>query len=576
MTLDTDIQTTDLLNLLEKNKQLITSGERSKLLNFILDEAIRLSGAERGFIILKDEKSLTPVAARNIDKEAIKQAQKKYSKTAITQVMETGEPLIVMDAAQDKKLKQAKSVMEMKLRSILCVPMHVSDEPLGALYLDNRFTEGAFQEKQVRIVHLFADQAALALSALDALDQSRNHAAELDRLQQQLAAFNEELQDKVQSAERERDDAITRLGQEPLHKDFPGIIGQSKALRQVLRTIRQFKDSEVPVYIHGESGTGKELIARAIHANSPRRGKSFYAINCAAFSEQLLDSELFGHVRGAFTGAERDHKGLFEEADGGTFFLDEVGEMSPSMQGKLLRAIQEKEIRPVGSNRPKKVDVRIVSASNKDLQQIMKEGAFREDLYYRLNVVRLDLPPLRERKEDIPDLIRHFLRTNDIGIPQDFLGIEEEAMQLLANYNWPGNIRELQNEIHRALALGKGEVTAKLLSPEIREARHDWDNATSTRKLDPALKAFEKHLILRALDSHQGNKKQAAEQLGISRARLYQKISEHGLSAQHGRLTIRQLRQALREARGNKALAARRLGIGRRTLYDRLKKLGEI
>jgi transcriptional regulator with PAS, ATPase and Fis domain len=298
------------------------------------------------------------------------------------------------------------------------------------------------------------------------------------------------------------------------------------------------------------------------------------AVSCAAFSEQILDSELFGHVRGAFTGADRDRRGLFEEADGGTVFLDEIGETSPAMQAKLLRVLQEGEIRPVGSNKPRKTDVRVVCASNKDLQQMVREGSFREDLYYRLVVVRLNLPPLRGRREDIPDLVRHFLNNNALGLPPEFVSVDDDAMRLLCDYDWPGNVRELQNEITRGLALGKGRVGARLLSPEIQSLPREKGWIVDGQGLEVNLKALEKRLLLKALEDAKGNKKEAAQALKISRVTLYQKMRAHGLSGRHGRTDTPAIRKALREAGGNKTLAARKLGMGRRTLYDRLKRGG--
>ncbi|HSA58592.1 MAG TPA: sigma 54-interacting transcriptional regulator [bacterium] len=574
----------DLLKLLETNKALVALGQKQKMLDFTLDEAIRLSGAERGFVVFQDRAGGFEIAAaRSFDREDLKKAHEKFSVTVLKRVMETGEPLLSMEAAEDARLKAAESVMKMKLRSILCVPILKAGVPLGALYLDNRFTEGAFQEHQVRLVTLFADQAALALAAIDSLETSERHARELEALQRQLAVANEALQDRLAATEGERDQARQTLegfgaapGAAAFSKGFEGMIGHSKAIREIQKTILRLKDAEPSVSIYGESGTGKELVARAIHRNSRRREKPFLAINCAAFSEQLLDSELFGHVRGAFTGADRDRRGLFEEADGGTVFLDEIGETTPAMQAKLLRVLQEGEIRPVGSSKSRKVGVRVVCASNKDLQKMVREGGFREDLYYRLVVVRMNLPPLRERREDIPDLVRHFLKNNALGLPPEFVSIDDGALKLLCDYDWPGNVRELQNELTRCLALGKGHVTAGLLSPEILSLPQEKGLILEGQGLEGNLKALEKRLVMKALEDAKGNKRQAAEALGVSRVTLYQKMRTHGLSGRHGRANAQTIRKALREAGGNKTLAARKLGMGRRTLYDRLKRPGGV
>ncbi len=571
---DAPIQVSNLMDLLETNKRLVALGEREKMLDYVLDQAIRLSGAERGFIIFQKGSDFETAAARNLDREDLKRAGEKFSTTVMRQVMESGEPLLVTDAMEDKRLKEAESVMKIKLRSVLCVPILTAGRPLGALYLDNRFTEGAFQPNQVRLVALFADQAALALNAIESIEASRRHTEELERMQRQLALLNEELQGRVETVERERDHVREILGASPFQKGFEGIVGNSKRLREILKMILRLRETEPAVFIQGESGTGKELIARALHRHSPRRERPFLAVNCAAFPELLLDSELFGHVRGAFTGADRDRHGLFEAADGGTLFLDEVGEMSPGMQAKLLRVLQEKEIRPVGSNTAKKVDVRILSASIKDLQRMVREGRFREDLFYRLHVVRIPLPPLRERPEDIPELVRHFMRNNSLGIPQDLLSIDDEAMRFLTGYSWPGNIRELQNEIHRCLALGRGRITADLLSVEVRSGAVEKEALSPGRGLDESLQSLEKKMILHALEENRGNKKGAAQKLGISRAKLYQKIRQYHLSPDQGRVNLKKIREALRETGGNRTLAAKRLGLSRRALYDHLARKG--
>ncbi len=561
----------DLLQLLQTNERLLLAGNRQKLLDFILDEAIRLGGAERGFIILTREGAQEIASARSLDKETLRRAQEKFSQTVFRQVMETGEPLLSVDAEKDPLLGEAESIMEMQLTSVLCVPIRLADQPLGVLYLDNRFTEGAFQENQVQLLNLFAGQAALAINALESLSAAETHASELARLQGQLTLLNEGLQTRTQRAEQERDQAQALLGNFPSRKGFEGILGSSRAMAKLLRTIERIQDTEVTVYLHGESGTGKELIARALHQRSPRRAKPFVALNCAAFSEHLLDSELFGHVRGAFTGAERERRGLFEEAQGGTILLDEVGEMGPGMQAKLLRVLQEREIRPVGSNQSKKIDVRVVAATHRDLSQLVKEKKFREDLFYRLNVLRLDLPPLRERREDIPELVRFFMEKNTLGIPPECLALDPLALRRMVYYPWPGNIRELQNEVQRCLILGKGRISPDLLSSQVHGRQEPV--ASERTQLKEQLREVERRSLTQALETSQGNKEKAATSLGISRAKLYQLLQRHRLGSDYGRITDGRIRKTLRELKGNKTLAAQRLGLPRRTLYDRLKKM---
>ncbi len=346
-------------------------------------------------------------------------------------------------------------------------------------------------------------------------------------------------------------------------------------MKELLQTLDRIVDSDVTVYIQGESGTGKELIAKALHRNGSRNEKPFVSINCAAFSENLLESELFGHVKGAFTGADKDKKGLFEHANEGSLFLDEVADMSLGMQSKLLRALQENEIKPVGSNQTLKVNVRIISATNKDLKDEIKKGRFRKDLYYRLNVVMLKLPPLRERQQDIPKLVEFFIENNKMGIPKDFLSIEPEALKALMLYPWPGNIRELENEISRALVMGKGAITRDLLSESVRENYEFEEELRHDLNLGKQVSVFEKKIIERALQEAKGNKAQAAELLGISRLNLYQKIRNLQVDSIKKRISSAEALKTLQECKGNKALAARRLGIQRQTLYQKLNKISK-
>jgi len=289
----------------------------------------------------------------------------------------------------------------------------------------------------------------------------------------------------------------------------------------VLELVRRTADSEIPVYIFGESGTGKELVARAVHQASPRREAPLVTLNCGGLSPQLLASELFGHVRGAFTGATRDHPGLVRMAEGGTLFLDEVSEMSPELQVQLLRVLQTGDFRPVGGDGELHADVRVVSASNLDLERCVARGTFREDLFYRLNVLRIDLPPLRERREDIPLLIQHFLE----GRP-----VQREAVALLLEHPWPGNVRELQNELDRATALGADEVTVQDLSPKIVGATPALPRSAPAGPLSSRVARCEREAIEEALELTGGNLSEAARRLGLSRGGLYKKMAAHGLS----------------------------------------------
>ncbi|RKX30710.1 MAG: sigma-54-dependent Fis family transcriptional regulator, partial [Verrucomicrobia bacterium] len=318
------------------------------------------------------------------------------------------------------------------------------------------------------------------------------------------------------------------------HYGLENIIGRSPPMQEVFEIIRQVAPTRATVLIEGESGTGKELVARAIHRLSPRADGPFIAVHCAALSPTLLESELFGHEKGAFTGAVEMRRGRFELADGGTIFLDEIGEVDPSVQVKILRVLEERTFERVGGEQTIEVDVRLLAATNRSLHQLVAEKRFREDLYYRLHVVRIHLPPLRERKEDIPLLCEHFLRhfaeENHKGIE----GFTAEAMDALIAYDWPGNVRELRNAVERMVVLARGpRLGVRDLPPEIRQnvPREQTASTGSLRNL--TLREAEKRLIVEALKANSGNRTRAAEQLGISRRTLHRKIKEYGLKDVH-------------------------------------------
>jgi transcriptional regulator with PAS, ATPase and Fis domain len=313
---------------------------------------------------------------------------------------------------------------------------------------------------------------------------------------------------------------------------FANVIGKSEALSATLELVRKVADTDATVLVLGESGVGKELIARALHFNSRRADQPFVPVNCGAIPEELLESELFGHVRGSFTGAFRDREGRFAAADGGTLFLDEIGDMSPTLQTKLLRVLQEREFEPVGSSRPRRVDVRIVAATNQNLPVLIREGRFREDLYFRLNVVPVEVTPLRERREDIPLLVKHFVDVQRRSYPE-IDGIADGAVKRLAEHDWPGNVRELESLIERLVILKQnGWITEADLPPDIggqppepRRVPLPEEGIDFTSVVD----AFETDLIRQALDTTGWNKKQAADLLGLKRTTLVEKIRSKGI-----------------------------------------------
>ncbi len=332
----------------------------------------------------------------------------------------------------------------------------------------------------------------------------------------------------------QREDRIRELNKELGSRyKYDSMIGKSKPMQALYSLLDKIQGADSTVLVQGDNGTGKELIAKAIHYNSNRKEKAFIIANCGAIPEGLLESELFGHMKGSFTGAIATKKGLFEVADKGTFFLDEIGEMRPSMQVRLLRVLQEGVFTPVGSTEPKKVDVRVIAATNRNLREMVEKGEFREDLYYRLNVINIRVPPLRERKEDIPLLAEHFLTKEGEKSGQPKKVLTKRALEKLYDYPWPGNVRELQNEIERIVVLSgtEGKLTADMLSPKVLEIgeKAKVQGARVHGKLKDALEELEREMIKEGLRRTGWNKSKLAKELGISRAGLIMKVEKYGL-----------------------------------------------
>ena len=380
----------------------------------------------------------------------------------------------------------------------------------------------------------FAEQAAIAIENARLLAELRRRERQVEalnrRLEVELAARREELAGIKQELRENREALAVRY-------DYRNIVGRTPRMLELFRLLDRLTDTTLPVVIQGESGTGKELVARAIHSNGPRRDRPFVGENCAAIPETLLESTLFGYVRGAFTGAERDTRGLFEVADGGTLFLDEVGEMSPGMQGKLLRVLQEGEFRRVGGERTRKVDVRIVAATNRDLARMVEEGKFRQDLFFRLNVAQIALPPLRERRDDIPLMVEHFLAQagarggRTAGAASRSTRRRSRGSSPTAG---PGNVRELENEITRADALSGERITRRRsLAAGRRRGRAERVGARPTPDsllLKPRVERLERSLLREALGRAGNNQTKAAELLGLSRFGLQKKLKRYNFS----------------------------------------------
>jgi transcriptional regulator with GAF, ATPase, and Fis domain len=493
---------------------------------------IELTDAERGFLLLEDDDGqLVVKVARNIDQRTLEAAEFELSRSIARQAATGGEPIVTIDAAGDERFKEAMSVTDLHLRSILAVPLHVKGRPVGTIYVDHRLRKGAFGNGAVSLVLDFAEQAAIAIENARLLGELRRRERQVEalnrRMQIELSARREELTG-IKKELRENREALA------VRYDYRNIVGRTPRMLELFRLLDRITDTTLPVVIQGESGTGKELVARAIHFNGPRRDRPFVSENCAAIPETLLESTLFGYVRGAFTGADHDTRGLFEVADTGTLFLDEVAEMSAGMQGKLLRVLQAGEFRRVGSERTRKVDVRIVAASNRDLARMVEEGKFRQDLYFRLNVARIFLPPLRERREDIPLIVEHLIAKH--AAPSGKGGakaIEPDVMARLIDYRWPGNVRELENEIMRALALSGERITVADLSPQVAARGDDGPGQPEdpdSLMMRPRVERLERSLIREALARCSHNQTKAAEALGLSRFGLQKKLRRYNFA----------------------------------------------
>jgi len=494
--------------LYEVGRLLNSTLEFDRVLDLVMEHALKISGAERGAVVLRegDGDRLRVVTSRDADEDTLQHAT-QISESIVEDASRRGEPVLSLDAQTDPRFRDQQSVVLNQIRSVLCLPLTVRERIIGTVYLDHRGMSQLFSPDHLPFFRALAEQIALAL------DHARMHDA--------LWAENIHLREEAQR-----------------RYSFPNIIGESEPMQRVFRLVDRMSRSSVPVMLVGETGTGKELIARAIHYNGDRKDAPFVPENCAALPENLLESELFGHARGAFTGAIRDKKGLFEVADGGTLFLDEIADASPSIQAKLLRVLEQGEIRRVGENEPRTVDVRILSATSRDLQVEADADRFRRELYYRLDVVQIELPPLRTRREDIPLLVRHFLRTHGNEEEDGPLHIAPGALDLLIAYGWPGNVRELENELRRALALAPGGadgednpvIRAEMLSEKIRGQAHPT-GPTRTREgpLREVLAEVEREMIRDALAASGGNKTRAADRLGLTRKGLRDKMARLGL-----------------------------------------------
>jgi transcriptional regulator with GAF, ATPase, and Fis domain len=509
---------------LEKLIQSFSDRERlGPLLNRIVDALVLWTGVERGLLLLRaPEGRLVPRAARNLARADLTSEQMALSQTLARWALEAREPVIAVDAAGELPAVH-QSVHALKLRSVLAVPLIARGEPLGVAYLDDRVRRGAFGPNEISFARTIASLAALVIA--DALDQAllRRAARKARRASAEIAETLSLREAALDVAERELRKA---RGERDTRFPYDEIVGRSPPIQKMLKLVDRVTTADVPVLIVGESGAGKELVARAIHQNGLRKGHPFVGENCGAIPEGLLESTLFGHVRGAFTGASLSHAGLFEVAHHGTLFLDEIGEMSLGMQTKLLRVLEDGMVRPVGSERARKVDVRVIAATHCDLEAMVKAKTFRQDLFYRLNIIAIRIPPLRERAEDVPMIVQHFIDKHGGGRKAR---VSPPAMDRLMAHRWPGNIRQLENEVRRALVLSDGIIDEEHLSAEIAggDAPPPREHGLNVRR---RMDALERGLVREALERTQGNQTQAAKLLGLSRFGLQKMIKRLGIA----------------------------------------------
>ncbi len=482
-----------MFETLYKISQLLNSIlDITTLLERVIDLALESVNGERGFVILLDEKTKEPriKVARNIGL-SIEKELNEISQTALRDVLNDAKPRLFLDAPSDPRLSQAKSVIIKQIRSIACIPLIHRGRCIGAIYIDSRTEHRLLDKNALEFLTAFANIAALAI--------------ENARLYELMVQEN----------------IMLREGLKDWSK-FPEIIGKDPKMIAVLELMNKVLHSDCPVLIQGETGTGKELVARAIHYKSRRAEGPFIVVNCGAIPETLLESELFGYKKGAFTGAHTDKPGLFEAAQGGSMFFDEIAELPLGLQSKILRILQDGELRRLGDVKNINVDVRFISATNQDLSKLVKEAKFREDIFYRINVITINLPPLRERKGDIPLLIENFLKKQATKTGQFLPEVSKSSLEILVSYDWPGNVRELENVLERALILSAGHRIKPdhlSLGLIVKEGQ----------KRLQQLEAIEQEVIRERLKLFNGNKTKTAESLDIALRTLQYKLKNWGV-----------------------------------------------
>ena len=468
------------------SSKLLGHYELGELLRSLMDAVIEVTNADKGFLILLEGNELRIKVARNMRSENVGDAVTQLSDSIIAKVVRTRKPLIITDALNDDEFSDSLSVVNLKLCSVMCVPLMDKDSLMGLIYVGNDNVVELFEEQALEVLTIFAAQASLIIK----------NALLINELQLDRRVLREKL------------DAMR----------FGRIIGSCKAMLAVFKKVEKVATTDISVLITGETGTGKELIANEMHQRSSRAKGPFVVINCGAIPENLLESELFGHVKGAFTGAVATKRGKFQAANGGTLFLDEIGELPLSLQVKLLRALQERVVVKVGDTRPEAVDIRVLAATNKELEVEIRDGRFREDLYYRLNVVNIHLPPLRDREGDIQVIAKYFLAkfAEEYGIK--VRGFSPNAVIAIRKYPWPGNIRQLENHIKKAVVLAE----KALLGPEDLDLTSDVLPAIAA--LAQAKENFQRQYINEVLALNNGNRTKTARDLGVDPRTIFRHL----------------------------------------------------
>lgn len=542
-----------LTRIFEITRELAREHDLDRLLQQVTNHAIGLVGAERGLIVVvNDDGDVVAHTARDSKGEETHQS---FSRSVAERVIREGEPVIATSARDDERLAQAVSIHQLMIQSIACVPIRgapPAGKTIGALYVETRLRPGVRFREELPTLAAFADQAAIAIESARLLDENRKRADELELANKELEAAKERLAEalgrRTEQLARVRGDLKQARAELRGHFGYHGLVGTSAAMRKLYAVIDRVKDADVPVLITGESGTGKEMVAKAVHLAGPRGKQPFLGVNCGAIPANLLESELFGHVRGAFTGADRDRKGLFREAEQGTILLDEIGEMPTKMQAGLLRVLQEKTVRPVGGVKEEPCSARVIAATNRALEHMVAEGTFREDLFYRLHVVELKVPALRERSEDIPPLIDHFLTLFSARHKRERKTVERTAIRRLQSFDWPGNVRQLEHVLLNAWLLSEGNEivvqdldlpssTARLapsgtvgvVEPRASVAPSGSSVSTVRARTQEEYRDAEKEKILAALARSNWNRVQAAKMIGIPRRTFYRRLKEYGI-----------------------------------------------